>query len=33
MELVENFLTLNPYELTIFDHSYNSVVITTPPII
>lgn len=30
MELVENFLTLNPYELTIFDHSYNSVVITTP---
>lgn len=30
MKLTDDFLTLNPYELTIFDHSYNSVVITTP---
>jgi len=30
MKLTDDLLTLNPYELTIFDHSYNSVVITTP---
>lgn len=30
MRLVDEILTLNQYELAIFDHSYNSVVITTP---
>jgi len=30
MELTDGIITLNEYELAIFDHSYNSVVITTP---
>lgn len=30
MKLANDILTLNDYEVAIFDHSYNSVVITTP---
>lgn len=30
MKIANDILTLNDYELAIFDHSYNSVVITTP---
>lgn len=30
MKISNNVIELNSYELTIFDHSYNSIVITTP---